>query len=164
MVLVLLVLVFLPRHFSIQQTSDLRGSDEQVRPLLFDLKLWPQLMAWDKFSSKLSIDISSPSNTLGANVFLQTSSADIEITITEISQSQLQYSILINNEHALLGSLSLIHNDNELTINHSLKGTIHSTVSGGIIVLYIRSLADKMFTSSINNLRSHIQLADKDMQ
>ena len=164
MVLVLLVLVFLPRHFSIQQTSDLRGSDEQVRPLLFDLKLWPQLMAWDKFSSKLSIDISSPSNTLGANVFLQTSSADIEITITEISQSQLQYSILINNEHALLGSLSLIHNDNELTINHSLKGTIHSTVSGGIIVIYIRSLADKMFTSSINNLRSHIQLADKDMQ
>ena len=160
----LLVLVFLPRHFSIQQTSDLRGSDEQVRPLLFDLKLWPQLMAWDKFSSKLSIDISSPSNTLGANVFLQTSSADIEITITEISQSQLQYSILINNEHALLGSLSLIHNDNELTINHSLKGTIHSMVSGGIIVLYIRSLADKMFTSSINNLRSHIQLADKDMQ
>ena len=110
----LLVLVFLPRHFSIQQTSDLRGSDEQVRPLLFDLKLWPQLMAWDKFSSKLSIDISSPSNTLGANVFLHTSSADIEITITEISQSQLQYSILINNEHALLGSLSLIHNDNEL--------------------------------------------------
>lgn len=164
MVLVLLVLVFLPRHFSIQQTSDLRGSDEQVRPLLFDLKLWPQLMAWDKFSSKLSIDISSPSNTLGANVFLHTSSADIEITITEISQSQLQYSILINNEHALLGSLSLIHNDHELTINHSLKGTIHSTVSGGIIVLYIRSLADKMFTSSINNLRSHIQLADKDMQ
>lgn len=160
----LLVLVFLPRHFSIQQTSDLRGSDEQVRPLLFDLKLWPQLMAWDKFSSKLSIDISSPSNTLGANVFLHTSSADIEITITEISQSQLQYSILINNEHALLGSLSLIHNDHELTINHSLKGTIHSTVSGGIIVLYIRSLADKMFTSSINNLRSHIQLADKDMQ
>jgi len=164
MVLVLLVLVFLPRHFSIQQTSDLKGSDEQVRPLLFDLKHWPQLMAWDKFSSKLSIDISSPSNTLGANVFLQTSSANIEVTITEVSQSHLQYSILVNNEHALLGNLSLIHNEHTLTINHSLKGTIHSTVSGGVIVLYIRSLADKMFTSSVNNLRSHIQLADKDIQ
>lgn len=156
--------MFLPRHFSIQQTSELRGSDEQVRPLLFDLKHWPQLMAWDKFSSQLSIDISSPSNTLGANVFLQTSSADIEITITEVSQSNLHYSILINNEHALLGNVSLIHNEHTLTINHSLKGTIHSTISGGVIVLYIRSLADKMFTSSVNNLRSHIQLADKDMQ
>ncbi len=156
--------MFLPRHFSIQQTSELRGSDEQVRPLLFDLKHWPQLMAWDKFSSKLSIDISSPSNTLGANVFLQTSSADIEITITEVSQSNLQYSILLNNEHVLLGNLSLSYNDSTLTVNHSLKGTIHLTVSGGVIALYIRSLADKMFTSSVNNLRSHIQLADKDMQ
>ena len=164
MVLVLLVLVFLPRHFSIHQTSGLKGSDEQVRPLLFDLKHWPQLMAWDKFSPKLNIDVSSPSNTLGANVFLQTSNANIEITITEISQNHLQYSILVNNEHALLGNLSLIYNDNALTINHSLKGTIHSTLSGGVIVLYIRSLADKMFTSSINNLRSHIQLADKDIQ
>lgn len=162
--LVLLVLVFLPRHFNIQQTSELRGSDEQLRPLLFDLEYWPQLMAWDKFSPKHSIHISSPSNILGANAFLQTSGTNIEISITEISQNHLHYSILISNEHLLLGKLSLTHNKSTLTLRHSLKGTIHSTVSGGVIVLYIRSLADKMFTSSVNNLRSHIQLADKDMQ
>ncbi|TMO53107.1 hypothetical protein [Pseudoalteromonas phenolica] len=161
---VLLLLVFLPRHFNIQQTSEISGSYKQIKPLLFDLAHWPHLMAWHTFSEQKRIEISTPSNALGANAFLQTSNANIEISITELSQNHLQYSALVNNEHTLLGIITLNDNGMSFTINHSLKGTIHSPISGGVVVLYIRSLADKMFTSSVNNLRSHIRLEYKDIQ
>lgn len=160
----LLVAVFLPREFSIEQKALIDGSIQQTRNLLFDMKHWPQLMAWKQYATKAQVHISDPSHTLGATVFVQTSHADIEVSITELTKSHLRYSLLINNEHRVFGRFTLLVQENKLALQHNLQGTIHSTVSGGVIVLFIRSLADEMFTSSVNNLQTQLRLVQKEMQ
>jgi len=128
------------------------------------MKHWPQLMAWKQYATKPQIHISDPAHTLGATVFIETAHTEIEVSITEITNNHLQYSLLINNEHRVFGQFTLLEQENRLTLEHILEGTIHSTVSGGVIVLFIRSLANEMFTSSVNNLQTQLKLVQKEMQ
>lgn len=164
LVAALLIAVFLPREIKLEQKAEINGSIKQARHLLFDIKQWPQLMAWEQFTHKAKVHISSPSNTLGANAFLQTLSTEIEISITKLTPDTLQYSLLLNNEHSLFGQFTLLETNNHVELHHTLHGTIHSTVIGGMVVLYIQSLADKIFKSSVNNLNSQLRLKHKEIK
>ena len=160
----MLIAVCLPRQFEIEHQAEIHGSFDDAKRILFDIKHWPELMAWKKYNDDFELHISSPSNTLGANAFLQSLNTDIEISITRLTDNAIHYSLLVNNEHSMFGAFSIDKTPHSLQLNHVLKGTIHSTVSGGVTVLFIRSLADNMFRSSVNNLQSQLKLAQKDLK
>lgn len=144
--------------------AEIHGSLDDAKLILFDIKHWPELMAWEKYNDNFKLHISTPSNALGANAFLQSLNTDIEISITYLSDNAIHYSLLVNNEHSMFGVFSINKTPHSVQLKHVLKGTIHSTVSGGVTVLYIRYLADNLFRSSVNNLQSQLKLAQKDLK
>jgi len=115
-------------------------------------------MVWRKYNEELKIAVSSGSDHLGANIFLESEHLEVEITITHLSKRTLHYSILIDREHSLFGQFSLLDINGNTQLNHTLKGTIHATLTGGIMVLYIRSLINNMFTSCSNNINTKLKL------
>lgn len=115
-------------------------------------------MAWHRLSGVKKINVSTPSRGVGAHIELAHTLGHLEITIVKQSDNNLEFSLLINDEHVGSGQLTSVLSANETKIDWHLNGMIHSNLFGGYIALYCEFYLEQMIISALNNINTQVKL------
>ncbi|TMO58778.1 hypothetical protein CWC18_17130 [Pseudoalteromonas aurantia] len=150
--------LLLPHQYQVHRSQTLTTTQPYVFNLLLDLKNWPNIMAWHRLAGVKNINVSTPSRGVGAHIELAHTLGHLEITIVKQSDNNLEFSLLINDEHVGAGQLTSVLSANETKIDWHLNGMIHSNLFGGYIALYCEFYLEQMIISALNNINTQVKL------
>ncbi|WP_157592879.1 hypothetical protein [Pseudoalteromonas citrea] len=148
----------LPHQYQVNHSQTIATTQPHPFKLLLDLKNWPNIMAWHRLTGIRNTSISTPSTGTGAHIKLEHALGHLEITVVKQSDHNLEFSLLINDEHAGYGRLTSTTSANKTKINWHLNGMIYSSLFGGFIALYCEFYLEQMIISAINNINTHVKL------
>ncbi|MBQ4856799.1 SRPBCC family protein [Pseudoalteromonas sp. MMG007] len=159
LVLVLIGLI-LPQHYSVSKTVKINAAQEVVKPLFTDFSQWYKWSPWEKVDSSIEFNIGEPSSGVGAHQSWQGKWGYGEMTITAVSDNKIDFNILLNAEHIITGTFTFIEQNNTVTLTCIIEGQTTAPLISGYTAILSEYVLKNTVSLGLNNLQTIAQLSN----
>ncbi len=169
-VLVLLVLLWVILGLTLSPSYQAKHSItisrplEQVAPLLIDLSRWPSWLAIAQFESGAEIVVPAKSQGVGANIYWSGESSKGELSIINMTESELFFQVLINSEYLSTGSIEIQSTAQGTVVTWSQNGDVSIPVFGPYLAWLAQHQLQNTIIHSLNNLKTDAELPEPVLQ
>lgn len=165
-VLVLMVLTWVILGLTLSPSYHAKHSIEigrpvtQVAPLLTDLSRWPSWLALAQFESDAEIMVPAKPQGVGANIYWSGESSKGELSIINMTESELLFQVLINNEFLSRGSIAIQPTAQGTAVTWSQTGDVSIPVFGPYLAWFAQHQLQNTIIHSLNNLKTNAELPE----
>ncbi|WP_404342424.1 SRPBCC family protein [Pseudoalteromonas mariniglutinosa] len=150
--------MLLPQQYQVTQAVRIDSPQATVTPLLIDFNNWHAWQPWARVDDSIKFTIAEPSKGVGAHQFWQSRWGHGEMTITQLTQDEMHFNLLFNQEHIAQGLITFKVKNNIVVVQCSLNGEVNTPIVGGYLALLNQYILNNTLKLALNNLKTHVQL------
>lgn len=155
---IIVIGLLLPQQYQVSKSVKINAKKSEIAPYVSDFAKWQTWSPWEKLDPSIKFSVAKPSSGLGAHQFWQGRWGDGEMTITSISESEINFNILFNDEHIASGTIRFSPQQAHTDIFCEIKGEITTPLIGGYLAILNQYILTNTAELGLNNLRTTVQL------
>ncbi|WP_394184586.1 SRPBCC family protein [Pseudoalteromonas tetraodonis] len=161
---IILLLVFvvvgllLPQNYHVQKSIKINARAPVIKSLVEDFTQWYKWSPWQQIDPNIKFNIGEPSSGAGAYQSWEGKWGKGEMTISALSDNEVVFSVLFNQEHIITSKL--LFSPHTKTVTWQIEGQATMPLISGYVAIFAENILGNIVTLGLNNLKTVAQLSD----
>ena len=161
---IILLLVFvvvgllLPQNYHVQKSIKINARAPAIKSLVEDFTQWYKWSPWQQIDPNIKFNIGEPSSGAGAYQSWEGKWSKGEMTISALSDNEVVFSVLFNQEHIITSKL--LFSPHTKTVTWQIEGQATMPLISGYVAIFAENILGNIVTLGLNNLKTVAQLSD----
>lgn len=163
LVLLLIVVVvglLLPQDYRVSKHVEINANTSTIKTLVTDFNQWHTWSPWQQVDPTIEFIVNEPGAGVGAHQSWVGKWGYGEMTITSLSDDEMSFNILLNNEHIIEGTLTFSPQANANIVTCYIEGQSTTLLISGYMALVYEYILNNTLELGLNNLKTVAQLSD----
>lgn len=163
LVLLLIVVVvglLLPQDYRVSKHVEINANSSTIKTLVADFNQWDTWSPWQQVDPTIEFIVNEPGAGVGAHQSWIGKWGYGEMTITSLSDDEMSFNILLNNEHIIEGTLTFSPQANANIVTCYIEGQSTTLLISGYMALVYEYILNNTLELGLNNLKTVAQLSD----
>ena len=163
LVLLLIIVVvglLLPQDYRVSKHVEINANTSTIKTLVADFNQWHTWSPWQQVDPTIEFIVNEPGAGVGAHQSWIGKWGYGEMTITSLSDDEMSFNILLNNEHIIEGTLTFSPQANANIVTCYIEGQSTTLLISGYMALVYEYILNNTLELGLNNLKTVAQLSD----
>lgn len=160
LLIVVVVGLLLPQDYRVSKHVEINANTSTIKTLVTDFNQWHTWSPWQQVDPTIEFIVNEPGAGVGAHQSWVGKWGYGEMTITSLSDDEMSFNILLNNEHIIEGTLTFSPQANANIVTCYIEGQSTTLLISGYMALVYEYILNNTLELGLNNLKTVAQLSD----